>query len=239
MKYNIIIIFLFVATTAVAQKAPRTKSAGALCDSVQFYYTAGSSTHSSIITTYRWSRAAVAGIANPAANANSGIINEYLDNTTPYSILVKYAITLTANGCDHTDTLELTIYPTPHLNSTLTPPAICDSTAFNYTATTLTPGTSFSWTRPAVAGIVNPSATGSGNVISEVLVNNTNADITVKYGIRMVANGCVQTDTIAVVVHPTPFLVKNHNRKNITDQLPELNKVWAVKRKEELVLVFS
>lgn len=240
MKYFIIFFSCLVTSfRVVGQKAALIKNAGAICDSTQFNYTGVSSVSPSLPTTFRWSRAVIPGIANPAAMGNTNLISEFLDNTTANSVLVKYAITLTSNGCDHTDTLQVIVHPTPRLSSTLTPSAICDSTAFIYTATSLTPGTTFSWLRPAVAGIANISAAGSGNMINEVLVNNTNADITVKYGIRMVANSCIKTDTISVVVHPTPFLVKNNISKKIFNTtVISLQQRVVFKKKEEMELVY-
>lgn len=218
MKFYALLFLGALATLPVfAQKAPRTKTVPSLCDSVQFYYTAQTNVVPGFVTTFSWSRAAVTGIANAAATGNSGIINEYLDNTTPDPVLVKYAIAMVENnGCSHEDSLFITIFPTPHLNSAQVF-TMCDSTLFTYTATTLTSGTTFTWSRPAVAGIQNSAASGPGTFVSEVLSNTTNNDILVKYLFTMTANGCSNTDTVYVTVHPTPFLVYNYQKKRKID----------------------
>ena len=66
----------------------------------------------------------------------------------------------------------LTVYPLPTLSSVLNPPAICSNAFFSYTPLSLTPGTTFSWTRAAIGGILNPAASGNGNP-NEPLNNTT------------------------------------------------------------------
>ena len=70
-----------------------------------FSYTATSSTPG---TTFAWSRAAVTGISNAAANGN-GNINETLVNTTASPVNVTYVYTLTANGCTNTQNVVVTV----------------------------------------------------------------------------------------------------------------------------------
>ena len=64
-------------------------------------------------------------------------------------LTVRYIYTLTANGCTNpvTFNVDVVVNPMPSLTSTLTPPAICSGTAFSYTPTSGTAGTSFGWTR--------------------------------------------------------------------------------------------
>jgi PKD repeat protein len=64
----------------------------------------------------------------------------------------------------------INVLPTPELTSTLNPPPICTGQTFNYTPTSLTTGTIFTWSRASLPGILEPSTSGSGN-ISEVLTN--------------------------------------------------------------------
>ena len=204
----VILILTMLSLASFAQKAPRIKTVTPVCDSVLFSYTATTNVLPMFNTTYTWTRAAVTGIANAAASANNGIINEYLKNTTPNPLVVKYAITLTENtGCTHQDSLFVTVNPTPRLNSIIST-AICDSTAFVYTATTLTNNATFVWSRAALPGIANPAANGTGTAINETLSNITGDDVVVKYAFTITANGCSNTDTVYVTVHPTPFLVK-------------------------------
>jgi hypothetical protein len=59
-------------------------------------------------TTFTWSRAAVTGVSNAAANG-TGNINETLVNTTTTSKTITYVYTLTANGCTSTQNVVVTL----------------------------------------------------------------------------------------------------------------------------------
>lgn len=94
----------------------------------------------------------------------------------------------------------LPLSPIAVLSSPLTPTAICGSTTFNYTAASLSPNTTFSWTRLAVAGISNISKSGVGATINEVLINTTSAPITVTYQITLTSRGVQNTQNINILV---------------------------------------
>ena len=66
-------------------------------------------------TSFAWSRAAVTGISNAAANG-TGDINETLVNTTTSPVNVTYVYTLTANGCTNTQNLLVTVNPPQTVN---------------------------------------------------------------------------------------------------------------------------
>ena len=177
-----------------------------VCNNVAFTYTATSATAN---TTFSWTRTTVSGISNNAGSGTSGLINETLINTTTAPIVVNYQITLTANGCTNTQTLAVTVNPTPMLSSSLTNPAICSPSAFSYTPTSATTGASYTWTRTAITGITPvPSASASGIVpINETLTNTTPNPITVTYNIITTANSCSNTpQQVTVVVNPKPLL---------------------------------
>ena len=128
-----------------------TLTPAAICNNGTFNYVPTSGTSGA---TFVWSRAAIAGISNAAANG-TGNPNEVLDNTTSQPISVVYTFTTTANGCSNNQNVTVVVYPTPELSSTLTPASICNNTAFSYVPTSATTGATFNWTRAAVAGISN------------------------------------------------------------------------------------
>jgi uncharacterized protein YjdB len=100
------------------------------------------------------------------------------------------------------------VHGVPTLISPLTAPAICDSTAFNYTAASNVPAANMLWQRSVIAGIANGANSGSGNV-SEVLDNTTPYPITVVYTYTVSAAGCADTVDVSVTVKPTPKLAGN------------------------------
>jgi len=173
----------------------------AICDSTLFTYATASFTPG---TTFAWSRAAVAGISNPAAS-DTGEIMETLINTTSNPVAVTYIDTLRANGCMNIEDIIVTVDPLPLLTGTLTPAAICDSATFSYTPASATTGTTFTWTRASVTGIANQAGSGTGP-ISEMLYDTTAYPATVIYAITASANSCTNTQNVMVTVNPAPML---------------------------------
>jgi Concanavalin A-like lectin/glucanases superfamily/PKD domain/Secretion system C-terminal sorting domain/Bacterial Ig domain len=173
----------------------------AICDSTSFMYTSTSTTSP---ISFTWSRDSVAGISNSSASG-ADPINEVLQNTTPDPVAVTYIDTLSAYGCMNTEMITVTVNPKPVLETTLTPPSICDSTLFGYAPSSATMGTAFTWSRAALTGISNPAASDSGN-IAEVLMNTTPDSIVVVYVDTLKANGCMNTQNVMVTVYPRPML---------------------------------
>ncbi len=133
-------------------------------------------------------------------------MSETLTNTTASPITVTYVYNITANGCNNTQNVTVTVNPVPALSSTLTPAAICSGTTFNYTATSATVGSVFSWSRALVADISQAAASGTGAAVSETLTNMSAAPVTVTYAFTTTANGCSKTENVTVTVNPIPVL---------------------------------
>ena len=118
-------------------------------------------------------------------------------------------ITSTPSNCtlSFAQNVTLNVNPTPVLSSSLLPPAICSGTTFTYIATSATAGSTFTWTRAAVAGISQAASGGTGNV-SEVLTNTTSSPINVTYKYTTSANGCNNApgESVVVSVNPSPTI---------------------------------
>ncbi|RFS24698.1 PKD domain-containing protein [Chitinophaga silvatica] len=181
-----------------------------ICDGALFSYQPSSATTG---TTFSWQRAAVSGISNPAASG-TGNPNEVLHNTTNQPVTVKYVFTLSANGCNNLQEVNLIVKPTPAMTSTLTPAPVCSGELFYYVPAASPNGTTFTWVRSAVAGITNPTATGSG-AISENLINSTNAPVNVTYQYTLNSNNCQSTTNVVVTVKPSPALSSSLNPPGI------------------------
>ena len=174
------------------------------CSGTLFSYTATGATTGS---TFNWTRAGVSGINNAASTNNAtAIISETLVNTTANPIDVLYAFTITANGCTNVQNVTVTVNPKPVLSSTASPADVCSATPFNYTATSATTGTTYSWTRATVSGISNAAGSGSTASINETLINTTVAPIDVIYAFTLSANGCSNTQNVTVTINPTVTL---------------------------------
>lgn len=111
-----------------------------------------------------------------------------------------------STGASSNDTYVVEDF-TPSTDRLLTSPlnnTICSSSPFNYIATTSAVGTTnFSWTRPAVAGISNPTASGNSANVNETLVNTTNQPITVVYRFFLTPSSCPGAQDVSVTVNPS------------------------------------
>ena len=174
-----------------------------LCSGEPFEYEATS--HLSGVS-YEWTRAAVAGISNPATNGYGYRIRETLVNTTGSPIEVLYSIKMTATDCDFTDTVRVMINPMPKLNNIPTALTICSGSNFVYTTPTATvAATTITWTRVDNIQISEPSNTGTGT-IDEQLTNLGTTPTTVTYEFTLSKDGCSNTEYVRVVVNPIPYL---------------------------------
>ncbi len=127
-------------------------------------------------------------------------------NTTALPVSAQITVTPVSDGCIGADMVfHIVDNPVPTLNSITTPAAICNNTLFSYLPTSLTPGTSFNWSRPLITGIANAAASGAGNP-NETLINTTSEPITVSYVYTLGANSCTNVQTVNVVVNPTPVM---------------------------------
>jgi hypothetical protein len=130
---------------------------------------------------------------------------------------------LASNSCSvqMANTVTVNITPLATLSSSLTAPAICTNTAFSYTPTSTTLGTTFNWSRAVVAGISNSLANGTGNP-NETLINTTTAPINVTYAYSLIANGCTNPTVynVVVVVNPTPTLTSTLTPPAVCDGNP-------------------
>jgi hypothetical protein len=190
-----------IVTVNPTPQLTSTLTPAAICDSTTFSYTPASLTAG---TSYVWSRDVVAGISNPA-NADNTDPAEVLDNTTADPVAVTYVYTLSANGCTNTQSVVVTVNPTPVLTSTLSPAPICNNTLFSYTPTSATAGTTFTWSRDTMANILNPSASGSDDP-TETLVNVAPYPVNVTYTYTLSANGCAHTQSVTATVNPSALL---------------------------------
>jgi hypothetical protein len=131
-------------------------------------------------------------------------------NGTDIPVSATFTVTPFGDGCfGDPEVFHIIDNPRPMLNSVATPPAVCNNTFFDYLPTSLTPGTSFDWSRDLVTGIANDAETGSGNP-HEILVNTTTDPIAVTYVYTLTANGCTNTQNVTVIVNPTPVLTSEH-----------------------------
>jgi gliding motility-associated-like protein len=161
-------------------------------------------------STFIWTVGTITGGITGASAGSGSSINQALtnpSNTSSGSVQYIVTPTSTAGTCPGTPyIITVTVYPTPVVTSAATG-GICNGIPQNYLITgSVNPGTTFTWSRPAVTGISNPGVTGqNSNPITEILTNTTNAPIDVVYNIVPSANGCTGTPfTYTLTVYSTP-----------------------------------
>lgn len=140
------------------------------------------------------------------ATAGSGtFIQQTLLNATTASQTAVYTITPTANGCTGSSvTHTVIVKPVPLLNSALFPSPVCNSSDVvnvSYTPSSTIPGSTFSWSRTSVSGIVQPG-TGSAGGISEILTNTNSYQTPVTYRYVTSYNGCGSVQNVTIGIYP-------------------------------------
>jgi gliding motility-associated-like protein len=198
----------FTITVTIHPKVTVPNQVVSICSEGSFSLTSANFVGSTIIpvgSTFSWPLPNLSGtITGSAAGSNQNFIFGTLTNPTNIAQTAIYTITpLSGNCTGNIFTISVEVKPKPHLSSITTVPAICTNSVFNYEAQSTVVNTSFSWTRAAIIGIQNPANSSNGNVIKEILINTTNAPITVPYTFTLTASGCVVTETITVTILPT------------------------------------
>jgi gliding motility-associated-like protein len=178
-----------VTVTVTTAPYITSKSSDFVCSGNPLSYTITANIPSA---TFLWSRAAVAGISNPAAlNQTTTDITETLVNTTANPINVTYIITPVNGSCSGEPiNYVVTVYPTPTITGSAKD-NVCYGNTANYVIQFNTANTSFTWSRDALPGIFNAAITGQASaIIKEVLFNTTNEPIDVPYTINYKTNDC-------------------------------------------------
>jgi gliding motility-associated-like protein len=182
-------------------------SPAAICSGTTFSYTATSSTvAASGSTVMTWSRAAVAGITQ-TATTGSGNVSETLTNTTNAAINVTYVYTIASNGCTATNSVVVSVNPTPTVDA-FSGQTLCNTTsssAITFASAFGVASTTYAWSNSNTS--IGLAASGSTSVPVFTATNATNAAITGTLTVTPTANGCSGlTQTATITVNPTPSL---------------------------------
>lgn len=160
-------------------------------------------------TTFTWTvTESPLGSISGFAAGNGNLIAQTLSNTTPSPATVTYTITPEANGCVGLPiNVVVTVNPTPIAVATPALQTLCSNgtTAIGLSSTAA--ATTYTWTSAVTPpGSVTGASAGTGNLISQVLLNATAGSGVVTYTISSIANGCSGIPISAVVtVNPRPI----------------------------------
>ena len=155
-------------TAVITSAAAKT-----VCSNTSVAYTATSSTAGA---TFAWTRAAVAGISNPAGGGAGANINESLINTTAANLNAIYVITPSFGGCAGTPfNFTVTVHPQFVQAQLHDDKSICNNTATNFNIV-MTGGTSpytVNYTRNGVARPALNNYVSGTNVTTGILATGT------------------------------------------------------------------
>ena len=123
---------------------------GSICSGVPQNY----SITSSVASSYSWTRAAIAGITNPAGSGISSIITEALVNNSVSPVVVRYVITPTSTTGSCLGTAfnyDITVNPSVVPNVSIATPltSVCAGASITFTATSTNGGTAptYQWNK--------------------------------------------------------------------------------------------
>jgi hypothetical protein len=184
-----------------------------LCSGMAFGFSPETPSNS----TFNWSRSTVSGVSTSSGAIGSTSISNhsFLNNTNTEKWMV-YQFTLSSPaGCNSSEELGFWLQPNVVLNNntntTLT--GICSGTELNYfpnVSNGLNDVTLF-WSRSALPNGLVSSSNGQGQgMMSDILVNNTNASISSVYVLTGYYNGCSSSPVnVTVPILPIPVLIAN------------------------------
>ena len=177
----------------------------AVCSGTILNYAPQTTTPNTLIS---WSRIATSGITNPA-NTGINTISEILTNNTNSAINVIYSVTLTTAGCSSSQTVTVSVLPTPSVSPQNF--SICSGGTINFTPINTADSTQLTWDLPVI--LPNGSLTNVSNALtwrktfSQQLLNTTSQVAYALYTVKTSANNCAGNDfSITVQVLPSPVI---------------------------------
>ena len=177
-------------------------------------------------TSYTWTINTNSNITG--ANAGTGSqISEVLTNTSTTIQTIIYTVTPTAGTCIGTPfTITVEVYPKPDVQFDFANQTICNNTTSNLvTLSSSLPGAiTFAWTANIPTGISGATASGTGNIPLQTLVNSTNAPLTITYSASATftsnGNSCTGNNTFyTITVNPTFIasgVLSNYSSYNVS-----------------------
>ncbi|WPP49324.1 PKD-like domain-containing protein [Catalinimonas niigatensis] len=143
-----------------------------------------------------------------AVSGSGNSIQQTLENITFTPQTVTYTITPRANACDGvSQDVTITVNPRPDLQINTAASQICDGEPTDIDFSSAVSGTDFAWTVTFDAAHVSGALAGTGDNITQTLVNTSDTDQTVTYHITTEADGCTgESKDVVITIHPTPIL---------------------------------
>ncbi|MFH1159528.1 MAG: PKD-like domain-containing protein [bacterium] len=163
------------------------------------------------LTTFSWTAAATSSNITGFSNGSGPTINQPLTNSGVEPDTVLYTVTPQLNGCSGSDSVfTVTVFPLP---ATLAQPpslTLCSGDSATIALSSLVSGSTYSWNATASSLNLSGYFSGSGDTISQVLINSGTSIDTVFYSIAATANGCTGSSlSVPVIVNPIPSVTSS------------------------------
>ncbi len=146
----------------------------------------------------------------PTFYTNGQNVIQTLTNTTNAPIVVTYTFSVSANGCNNPvqQQTQVTVNPTPVMSIVNALGSICSNTATSITLNSPTSGAIIRLANVnyngATGTLTSPRNYTPGSIITESLINPTNAPINVTYTFDVSANGCNNAGPFTTIVEVKP-----------------------------------
>ena len=159
-------------------------------------------------TSFSWTAAATSPFINGYGDGSGTSIDQILTNSGFEPDSVIYTVTPSVYGCSGADsTFYITVFPLPGAVANPLTLSICSGDTIYIALSSPVSGSSFSWTATASSPNISGHASGSGDTISQVLINSGSSIDTVFYSVTATANGCQGSLLVVpVVVNPIPLV---------------------------------
>jgi len=157
-------------------------------------------------TTFSWSVLATSPLLS-GFSAGSGVtISQTLTNSGTEPDTVIYTVTPSINGCSGGDSVfRISVFPLPEAIANPSNISFCSGDTTRISLSSPVANSTFSWTASASSPNISGYTSGSGDTISQTLINSGNFIDTVFYSVTAASSGCSgSTLVIPVIVNPIP-----------------------------------
>jgi len=151
-------------------------------------------------TEFTWTASCTSGNITGFSNGTGDTIQQILINNVTSPGIVTYFITPSLDNCfGQSVPYNVIVNPVPDAYTIPSSQSLCSGDTTSLSILSHTSGSVFSWTATGSSGNVTGYSDGSGDVISQVLLNSGFDVESVLYQIYPEANGCPGTDTTTLV----------------------------------------
>lgn len=156
--------------------------------------------------TYSWTAFCSSPLVSGYGDGSGDTIQQLISNAGFSVDTVYYIVTATSNNCQGDTThFQVIVYPVPDVISSPPYDTICSGDTCQIDLASHVIGTSFTWTASPGSLYLSGFSPGSGEQISQQLLNTAFTPGMVMYQISPSANGCQGIlDQVEIVVNPSP-----------------------------------